>query len=44
MDYERLLETGEALDLCGYEPPDGEEIGPLMRVFRQFPYEVRRTL
>ena len=31
-----------SLYLCGDEPPDGEEIGPLMRVFRQFQHEVRR--
>ena len=28
--------------LRGHEPPDGEEIGPLMRVFRQFLETVRK--
>ena len=30
-----------SLNLRGDEPPDGEEIGPVMRVFRQFHGEVR---
>ena len=32
-----------SLHLRGYEPPDGEEIGPLMRVFRQFHNGVLRS-
>ena len=35
-DYERLPESWRSLHLRGDEPPDGEEIGSLMRVFRQF--------
>jgi hypothetical protein len=30
-----------SLHLLGHEPPYGKEIGPLMRVFRQFQAEVR---
>ena len=35
--------TGElrSLHLCGHEPPDGQEIIPLMKVFGQFQCEVR---
>src|SRR5829696_7333073 len=43
-DEQRLrAAAGErgGLHLRGDEPPDGEEIGTLMRVFRQFQGEVR---
>src|SRR5215207_3653608 len=33
---------GRSPNLRGDEPPDGEEIGPPMRVFRQFQGELRR--
>ena len=35
-------ELGSVYLRC-YEPPDGEEIGSLMRVFRQFPNGVLRS-
>ena len=35
-DYAAAAGDGRSLHLRGDEPPDGEEIGPLMRVFRQF--------
>ena len=44
-DEQRLREAARKLrsvPLRCYEPPDGEEIGPLMRVFRRFQGEVRR--
>ena len=44
-DEQRLREAaGErgSLHLRGDEPPDGEAIGSLMRLFRQFQREVRR--
>jgi len=34
---------GRSLNLRGDELPYGEEVGPLMRLFRQFHGEVRRT-
>jgi hypothetical protein len=36
-------ELGSLYSLCGDEPPDGEEIGPLMREFRQFHDGVLRS-
>jgi hypothetical protein len=45
-DEQRLREAardGRSPNLRGYEPPDGEEIGSRMRVFKQFQAEVRRT-
>ena len=46
-DEQRLrASAGElgSLHLRGDEPLDGKEIGPLMRVFRQFQREVRRNM
>src|SRR5919107_3670949 len=43
-DEQRLREAARkvrSVPLRCYEPPDGEEIGPFMRVFRQFQDEVR---
>src|SRR5215203_6017423 len=44
-DEQGLREAARELGsfhLRGYEPPDGEAIGPLMRLFRQFQGELRR--
>ena len=35
-DYEKLPQERRSLHLRGDEPLDGEEIGSLMRLFRQF--------